>query len=194
MLYNLDERGKRNWVSKLRFKLCELGFAYVWFNQGVEDINGFIRVLRTRLIDCRWQECSSHIQESDGFSLYRQFSLLGKIPVYLSMVMDRHLKHIITKFRFGMSELFVHNLRYRQHCVTDLLCPLCKGSVDNEVHFVLCCPMLNDLRTQLIPQKYVSCPSMFRLCIPMSSTNERINKRIAMYLYKAFKIRNTICT
>ena len=37
MLYNLDARGKRNWVSNVRMQLFQYGFGFIWMNQGVEE-------------------------------------------------------------------------------------------------------------------------------------------------------------
>ena len=50
MLYNLDARGKRNWVSNVRMQLFQHGFGFVWMNQGVGRVNEFIRAFRERLI------------------------------------------------------------------------------------------------------------------------------------------------
>ena len=53
MLYELDCRGKLNWVTKVRMKLYECGLGYVWLNQGVENISEILSILRTRFIDSR---------------------------------------------------------------------------------------------------------------------------------------------
>ena len=121
-------------------------------NQGVGRVNEFIRVFRERLIDCRWQDWEDHVQTSDRFSMYRSFnSILHCTKTYITMNMDRHLKRIMTKFRFGVSELSVYYYRYRSHVEKDLKCPLCGEGKEDEVHFVLCCPMLDDIRKQFIP-------------------------------------------
>ena len=62
----------------------------------------------------------------------------------------------MTKFRFGVSELSVHYYRYRSHVEKDLKCPLCGEAQEDEVHFVLCCPMLDDIRKQFIPPSSVN--------------------------------------
>ena len=97
-------------------------------------------------------------------------------------------------FRFGISDLFLHYYRYRKHSVTDLVCPLCKSNEENEIHFVFCCPALDDLWHQLIPRKYCRRPSQSRLSLLMASTNETIIKQFAVYLYRAFKIRSIACS
>jgi hypothetical protein len=193
MLYSLDSRGKVNWVTKVKNKLYEVGMGYAWLSQGAGDINSFLRLLRTRLIDCRWQDWYAHIQESDRFDMYRQFNSLHCIPTYLSMKMDRHLKFIMTRFRFGLSDIYVHHYRYRQYTESDLLCPLCKYARESDVHFVFCCPALGSLRDRLIPLKYHRLPSLFRFVLLMSSTQENVVKQFALYLYKAFQLRSVSC-
>ena len=79
--------------------------------------------------------------------------------------MDRHFKRVMTKFRFGVSELSVHYYRYRSHVEKDLKCPLCGEGKEDEVHFVLCCPMLDDVRKQFIPPKFCKHPCPFRLSL-----------------------------
>ena len=69
----LYARGKKTWVSGIRETLYKYGFSYVWLNQGVENINGFLKSFRQRLIDCRWQNWDDHIQNNDRLSLYRTF-------------------------------------------------------------------------------------------------------------------------
>ena len=194
MLVNLDSRGKSNWVSKVRVKLYELGFGYVWLQQGVGDIQGFIRMLRTRMIDCRWQDWSRHIQDSDRFDFYRQFNSIHCVPTYLKVDMNKHLKRIMTHFRFGVSDLFTHRYRYKRHNNHNMRCPLCTNDNDNEIHFVLCCKVLNDIRFPLIPCKYFKQPSQFRLSLLMACTNETIVKHFAVFLYKSFKLRSTLCS
>ena len=71
MLNVLDSRGKTNWVSKVKQKLYELGFGFVWLNQGVENIKRFVHVLRVRMIDCQWQEWSARIEDSNRFDMFR---------------------------------------------------------------------------------------------------------------------------
>ena len=194
MLYDLDVKGKENWATKVKGKLNELGLGFVWVNQGVGDIAWFLRDLRKRLLDSRWQDWDSHIIESSRFEMYRQFNSLHCVPTYIIMKMDRHLKFIMTKFRFGISDISVHRLRYKDVSSLELICPLCNGAPETDVHFVFNCPALDEIRNKFIPLKYRNHPSLFRLVLLMSSTHEVIVKQFAIYLYKAFKLRSIYCT
>jgi len=73
MLYDLDVKGKSTWASQICTCLCELGFGFVWLNQGVGNCREFINIFRQRLIGCRWHQWSGHIQNSERFQMYRQF-------------------------------------------------------------------------------------------------------------------------
>ena len=108
------------------------------------------------------------------------------------MNMDRHLKRAMTKFRFGVSELSVHYYWYRNHIEKDLQCPLCKETSEDEVHFVLCCPMLDDIRKQFIPPNLCKHPCVFRLSLLLASTSQVIVRKLSYFLNKASKIRDTV--
>ena len=192
MLRDLDVKGKMNWVSRIRLKLFEYGFGFVWLCQGVGDVNHFIYAFRQRLIDCRWQEWSAHIQESDRFFMYGLFNPIPSTPSYLKMNMNPRLRYVMARFRLGVSNILVHSRRYNVNAESDLICPLCRGAKEDEIHFVLCCPMLNDLRLNLIPRKYYVQPSLFRLILLMSTTQEHIVKQLALFLSRAFQVRDTV--
>jgi hypothetical protein len=190
MLYKLDERGKNNWVSRVRLFLSQYGFGYVWMNQSVGDCKAFVNVLRERMIDCRWQNWEEHVRESERFSTYYGFNgFTHETKLYLQLDLSRHIKNIVVKFRFGVSELFVHHYRYRNVHNVDMMCPLCRDATENEVHFVLCCPSLINLRLKLIPAKFYRNPSVNRLNLLLATNHEETVRNLAWYLYRAFKLR-----
>ena len=124
MLFNLDQRGKTNWVTNVRKTLCANGFSCVWHNQGVGCLNAFIREFRQRLIDIRWQAWDDHVNTNDRFSLYRQFKTLTGVEPYLMLNLNRHIRYTVTRFRFGVSDIKVHRSRFKVYNVDDLKCRL----------------------------------------------------------------------
>ena len=192
MLLNLDQRGKTNWVTNVRKTLCVNGFSYVWENQGVGCLNDFIREFRQRLIDMRWQIWDDHVNTSDRFSLYRQFKTLDCVEPYIMLNLNRYIRYTLTRFRFGVSDIKVHRSRFELYNVDELKCPLCLSAVENEVHFVLCCPAFEDLRHEFIESKYFNNPCEVRLALLLATQNERALKNLALFLYKAFSRRKTL--
>ena len=172
--------------------LFQHGFGYVWVNQSVGDCNAFISVLRERMIDCRWQKWEGHVRESERFSTYYGFNgFIHETKLYLRLDLNRHIKNVVVKFRFGISELFVHQYRYRNvnNITIGLVCPLCRDATENEVHFILCCPSLMKLRQKLIHVKYYKNPNLNHLNLLLASNQEETVRNLAWYLYKAFKLR-----
>ena len=188
LLKRLDDKGKITWVTDVRKCLFLYGFGFVWLNQGVDNVKEFLSHFKMRMIDCRWQNWNEHIENSDRFEMYRMFSnSMHCVQTYLLVSMDRHLKFVLTKFRFGVSDINSHFYRYKSNY--NALCQLCKEAVEDDVHFVLCCPFFMELRKEFIPEKFFRMPCKFRLAILMSSKSESLIKKVSIYLYKAFKMR-----
>ena len=109
MLFALDVWGKKTWVSGIRKTLYKYGFGYAWLNQGSENINVFLKNFRRRLIDCGWQDLDDHIQSSDKFYLNRTFRSSSNSEMYLLLDINRHIKCIMTRFRWQNWEYHVQN-------------------------------------------------------------------------------------
>ena len=186
-LYKLDVRGEKTWVTDVRMFLCSNGFTYVWENQGVENVFGFIKCLKQRLIDCRWQDWHDHLQSSTRFIEYRMFKSNNVIEPYIGMLMNRYVKSALTKFRFGVSDIACHRYRYAENGKNNIICRLCRSALEDEIHFMFCCPFLHDLRTKLIQAKYYTKPCRFRLTLLMSCRNEKVLSNLALFIYKALK-------
>jgi len=93
--------------------------------------------------------------------------------------------------RFGVSPLETHKLRYHKdvtlvHCS----CPFCNSDVETEVHFILVCSKYAEIREQYIPKKYITSPSSFKLALLLATTSKVLLLRLAVYIMKAFTIRN----
>ena len=148
----------------------------------------FMKMLKEMLIDCRWQNWESHIDESNRYTMYRSFtSIPHSKQLYLSLGLDRQIRNIVTKFRFGISDLHVHYYRYRIHTASDLSCPMCGAANEDEIHFVLCCPGLSSLRDDYF-SKYFRNPCLSRLILLMAFQNVSTIKNFALFLYKGFKL------
>ena len=195
VLYRLDNNGKETWATNIRLCLSQNGFGYAWMNQGVGNANTFLKTLKERLIDCKWQNVHDHVNTSDRFAFYSLISTTEKsLACHLSLDIKLHLKRILTKFRFGVSSINVHYFRYRNYDERQLLCPFCQNVEENEVHFVLCCPLYENIRRHYIKEKYYRVPNIFKLRILLCSKNEKVVEDLCRFLYVAFKRRETFCS
>ena len=184
-LFNLDSSGKKTWATNVKQFLNSYGFSYVWDNQGVQNIPNFLKCLKQRIIDCRWQDWHDHIQSSDRFATYKLFKASNEIEVYIGMDINRYVKTAFTKFRFGVTDLACHSFRY---CVArSEICRLCTTAREDELHFLLCCPALTDLRNMFIHKKFVRQPCAFRLNLLLSTRHMPTLRNVALYIYFGLK-------
>ena len=81
--------------------------------------------------------------------------------------MNRFVKNALTRFRFGYTSVNINYRSYSTHNQPNVLCPLCKRFEENEIHFVLCCPALDDLRKRYIHSKHICSPYDYNLVLLM---------------------------
>ena len=78
----------------------------------------------------------------------------------ITMNKDRHLKRIMTKFRFDVTELSVHY--YRIEIIEGFEMSIMQNkNKEDEVHFVLCCPLLDGIITQFFSPQFCKHPLPF---------------------------------
>ena len=58
-------------------------------------------------------------------------------------------------------------------------CRLCGEYVEDEVHIVLMCPFLRDLRSRFIPDKYIRQPSLFKIVLLIASKKRKDNEEFS---------------
>ena len=121
------------------------------------------------------------MNSSDRFSFHRNFKKNHDTAVYFSLYMNKYVRNTLIKFRFGISNIAMHALRYNIHTSEDTICPLCKEAVENEVHFSLCCTALDDIRERYIPDNISRQPCAFRLALLLSSENKNIIKNVTLF-------------
>ena len=62
--------------------------------------------------------------------------------------------------------------------------------IEDELHFILYCPLYKELRTQYIPEYYWLYPSENQFNMLMYHTNVDIIRNLSMYIHHAFKKRD----
>jgi len=89
--------------------------------------------------------------------------------------------------------LAIERGRYTKIVKESRFCPYCKYIIENEIHFLLVCPLYKDIRKQFIDTKYYTYPCLNKFNALMSCGNEEVVKRTAMYLFYDFEKRQTTC-
>ena len=192
-LKNLNERNSKGWTKSIRDLLLYYGFGEVWYNQGVGDINTFMKIFKMRLKDINLQEWRLRLESSTRASFYQEYKTSFQYSPYLSFIKVKGHRIALCRLLTSSHSLHVESGRWRRNPVLPRerrFCYNCPGKVEDEFHFILECPAYNMLRRQLIPRYYRDHPSMFKLIHFFNEGAEKEIIGLAKYVYKANLLRS----
>ena len=111
---------------------------------------------------------------------------------YVNYLLVRKYRNVYARFRSSAHCLAIERGRYTIIVKESRFCPYCKNIIENELHFLLVCPLYEDIRKQFIDTNYYTNPCLTKFNALMSCGNEEVVKRTAMYLFYAFEKRQTM--
>ena len=187
MLHHLQNSGKKTWAYHVSQILCANGFQDVWDQGNVGDLSAFICLFRQRLISRFHQEWSDSVSTSERFEFYASFKTLFVTEKYFDCEQLRCFREAYTRFRFGISPINVHKLRYKSGILPrHLLCPVCKHEIEDEAHVLFSCQGYDDLRSNF---QVFSQHDEGDVAGLMNACDEESVKQLSKYLYNVFSKR-----
>ena len=193
MLLYLQDLGKKTWAYHIKELLCRNGFGDVWLQQNVGHLNRFVSVFR----DC-W---TSSNKTGVLVSLQKNVLNFNRFPnkvsreKYIDVLQLRCFREAYIKFRFGISPILVHRLRYRNDIIPrDLLCPVCKDEIEDELHILFSCKAYEDFRKDVSWFNGSHAAAVAGVSHVMSADNETSIWEVFRFLYKVLQRRNDIVT
>ena len=192
-LQNIDRDNKPNWVRSVKTLLLTHGFGEVWYNQGVGDIDAFVKLFKQRSFDMYKQDWNSRLQDSSRARFYRSIKPLHSYSLYLNIVVPKQHRMALCRLIVSSHSLKCESGRWARPVVPAerRYCFKCPNKIEDEYHFLVECSMYTDIRRELIPRYYWTCPSMFKVQQLFSITSPRVLKGLAKYVFLAFKIRQS---
>jgi hypothetical protein len=117
------------------------------------------------------------------------------IPVVISirLILNEDERRVLTKFRVSAHNVEIEKGRYIGVKTEDRICKLCNTGVEDETHFLLHCPVLENKRTQIINNiknvniDFNNLPNKSKLIWLMSSEDKFIIKNTSSLLCSLFK-------
>ena len=178
-----------NWLMNVKRELNLLGLNYVWNLTQVN--NNVYNIIKQRICDVFKQHCYSRTLTTSKGNLYRHLLNEFKLQTYLIKPIDKqHLKEIV-KIRISAHKLNIESGRYKNIDRTERICNVCNSNdIEDEYHFILQCPLYNDLRKKLIKIYYYRNPSVFKLIQLLTTENNKELNNLGKYLIRANKIRD----
>ena len=180
------------WLTKLKLLLESNGFAEVWMYPDSVNVNAFISVLKTRLIDNFLVEMRNGLTLSTSMVLYKELCQNFEISPYLLTIHNRKHRNSLAKLRLSSYQLQVETGRHTGVERRNRKCTFCTTSdIEDEYHFVLICPIYQQLRTQYISRYYHRQPSMLKFVQLLKSSGSTV-RRLSAFIAKAFEVRNSV--
>ena len=93
------------------------------------------------------QDWSASITSKEHFEFYSIFKQSIHAEKYIDVSQLRCFREAYIKFRFGISPILVHRLRFKNDVIPrDLLCPVWKDEIKDESHVLFSCKAYEDFR------------------------------------------------
>ena len=153
----------------------------------------FLNLVRQRLHDHFIQNWNSRLDESSRANFYsylRSFQFQN----YLNFVKVKKYRNAISRLKCSSHRLEIESGRWQKPIRTPVDERLCKNCnvVENEFHFLFECSLYNDLRLQYMDSYFYINPNHLKLKQLFQSTHEKQVTDIAIFIQKAFTLRNAL--
>ena len=185
----MDDEGRVVWLSDVRTLICSLGFSYEWSNQQVENQTAFIREFKSRLFSLEKIQFTNSILTSPRLQFYGHIKLELNISKYWESELPFCMRAQFCRLLCSGHNLAIELERRLDIPRSERTCMLCgSNDVEDEVHFILKCSSLQNLREKYIPLEYRVMPgwnSALSLIINPENTDNLLK-----YCFHAFKLRD----
>ena len=196
MRNDLDNNpNKKSWCSLVRDLLCNLGFHDARLFQDVGQSDVFISMAKQRIRDQFIQNWNSAINDSSRAIFYKHICEF-KLQPYLNVLTVPKFRIAMTKLRVSSHRLHIETGRWTKPNCTPYNLRVCNqcNIIEDEFHFVCECELYNDLRSKYISNYYRVRHNMAKFVELITSDNEKILKRLSIFIHKAFQIRRETYT
>ena len=105
-------------------------------------------------------------------------------------VFNRNLRNSLIRFRFGVSDILCHRLKFSKINTNQLNCQLCFNGREDEFHVLCKCVRYEYLRATFLPQHFLLNRSHMKMYQLLADSKNHF--AIALYLYNVFKYRANV--
>ena len=180
-----------DWITNIKDELCKLGLAYIWNNVNNVCYNkNTFSINKHRFTDLYQQELLSNLATTSRGHLYQHLVDHHCLQYYLCKPIPQVYRRYISRFRLSSHNLKIESDRYTNIERNNRICTLCDlADIEDEFHFILICPLYNDLRNSYIKKYYYRTPCVFKLVQLLSCNNVTELCKLGKYLKLASERR-----
>ena len=181
---------RTQWLAKVKDLLDHTGFSEIWNSPNLIRIKTFIPLFKMRLIDNFIVELRIGLESSSSMTLYREINHTFELQSYLLQIHNSKQRQALSKLRLSSHGLLIETGRHIGIERQNRKCTFCNtNDIEDEYHFVLKCPLYNDIRSNYIKRYFVNHPSVLKFTELLNSNGKTL-KNLALYIMKAFEKRN----
>ena len=113
---------------------------------------------------------------------------------YINLNIKKYHRSLLAQFRCGILPLQIEVGRYRNISLCQRLCPICKLSVEDEIHFLCQCPAYAEPRVALYRRANETHSSFYNLDLfdKFVYLMSDMQREVVKYLAKAVNLRSTL--
>ena len=153
-------------------------------------------VFKQRAIDLYLHDWFLNLENSNKALLYRNIKVYFGPFLYLTVISNIQHRLALTQLRTRNRKLHVETGNWHKPRSTpfdERLRFICdRDELEDEYHFVLCCPAYTALRLKYIEKYYYQNPSIYKFTKLLTIENKIVLRKLAAYVYYAFKRRNEV--
>lgn len=150
----------------------------------------FYHFYSNRLRDQYIQNWNNYCNTCSKLIYYRHFKTSYTVEPYLTIIGLNKFRRCFAAFRASSHCLMIEKGRHFKLDRANRFCPYCNDTVECEYHFLLICPLYNELRARYIQKKYYNRPNLNKFYILMASNRKVVIRNLSMFIYYAFKKRS----
>ena len=125
-----------------------------------------------------------------NYTLFKNDKLAETYTFHLNNINQRKL---FARLRCGYIKINVNIGRLNNTDYEQRKCKFCnEGNIDDEFHFLLCCPFHVDIRKKYIPSYYRTQPNLIKCCSLVNSNSRNLILSICNFVKAALKQRNDV--
>ena len=133
---------------------------------------------------------------SDKLRYYNLYKYSKESEEYLNLNIKRYHRSLFAQFRCGILPLQIEVGRFRNIPLCDRICPICKHSVEDEIHFLCQCSCYSDYRNTLFQKAQLVYTNFMNIDVidQFSFLMSNMQRDVIKFIVQATQRRNALLT
>ena len=142
-------QGKKGWNREIKTTLEEADMSDTFYGLNVENIKDTIKQLQEYTNTSESQKLLKEISDMPKLRSYQKLKINTGTENYITYNIKRYHRSLLAKIRIGILPINIELGRYKRTPVENRTCPRCQENIEDEMHFLIKCPLYKELRQKL---------------------------------------------